>query len=147
MYVSSIIIFTHSGIAPVTNTMATVTVDGLECGVTYTIIAGGILNGELVGPRSSHGTIATNPCPVCPATSKINKCSFATCITCPLFKLKCSIFLVMYRWLNAFYCEMSGYYRITLFFGSNSGHALLVRPVPSVILIASIIKKTKSTFM
>ena len=65
------IIFTHSGIAQVTNTMATVTVNGLECGVIYTIIAGGILNGDLVGPRSSHGTIATNPCPVCSTTRKI----------------------------------------------------------------------------
>ena len=62
---------TETGIGPVTNTMATVTVDGLECGVTYTIIAGGTLNGDLVGPRSSYRTITTNPCPVCPATSKI----------------------------------------------------------------------------
>ena len=37
--------------------MATVTVNGLKCGVTYTIIAGGTLNEDLVGPRSSHGTI------------------------------------------------------------------------------------------
>ena len=38
--------------------MATVTVNELECGVTYTIIAGGILNnGTLVGTSSFHGTI------------------------------------------------------------------------------------------
>ena len=52
--------------------MATVTITGLECGVNYTITAGGTLDGDLVGPRS-HGTIATNPCPVfpvCPAMSK-----------------------------------------------------------------------------
>ena len=61
-------ISTRSGFAPVTNAMATVAVDRLECGVTYTIIAGGTLNGHLVGPRSSHGTIPTNPCPVCPVT-------------------------------------------------------------------------------
>ena len=52
--------------------MATVTVNGLMCGVTYTITAGGMLNGELVGPMSSHGTIDTNPCPVCLVTSKNN---------------------------------------------------------------------------
>ena len=52
-----------SGSSPITNGMATVTVDGLECGVTYTIIAGGTLNGDLVGPESSHGTVTTGPCP------------------------------------------------------------------------------------
>ena len=31
--------------------MATVTVNGLECGTSYTIIAGGMRNGDLVGPR------------------------------------------------------------------------------------------------
>ena len=32
--------------------MATVTVNGLECGANYSIVAGGILiNGDLVGPR------------------------------------------------------------------------------------------------
>ena len=46
-----------SGNASITNEIATVTVNGLECGITYTIIAGGILNGDLVGPRSSHGSI------------------------------------------------------------------------------------------
>ena len=46
-----------SGNAAITNGMAKVTVDGLECGVIYTIIAGGILNHDLVGPESSHGII------------------------------------------------------------------------------------------
>ena len=46
--------------------MAIVTVYGLKCGTNYTIIAGGTLNGDLVGPRSSRGNITTNPCPVCP---------------------------------------------------------------------------------
>ena len=48
------------------------TVNGLQRGVTYAIIAGGTLNGDLVGPRSSHGNITTGPCPlspVCPVTS------------------------------------------------------------------------------
>ena len=52
--------------------MAVVRVNGLECGTNYTVIAGGTLNGDLVGSRSSHGTITTNPCPVCPVSSKIH---------------------------------------------------------------------------
>ena len=53
-----------SGNASITDETATVTVTGLKCGVNYTIIAGGTLNGELVGPRSSHGTIVMPACPV-----------------------------------------------------------------------------------
>ena len=53
-----------SGTAPIINGTATVTVSGLECGVTYTITAGGTLNEDLVGPRSSHGTITAGPCPI-----------------------------------------------------------------------------------
>ena len=52
------------GTAPITNGIATVAVDGLQCGVAYTIIAGGTLNGDLVGPRSSHGTVTAGPCPI-----------------------------------------------------------------------------------
>ena len=33
------------------------TIYELDCGVTYTIIAGGIHNGRLVGPLSDHGNI------------------------------------------------------------------------------------------
>ena len=40
--------------------------------------------------------------------------SFATRMARPLLKLKCSILLVMYNWLNTFYCEMNGKYSITL---------------------------------
>ena len=43
-----------SGTAPIINGMA---VNELQCGVTYTIIAGRTLYGDLVGPRSSHGNI------------------------------------------------------------------------------------------
>ena len=50
--------------------MATVIFNGLQCGVIYTIIAGGTLNGDLVGPRSSHGTVTVGPCPICPVASK-----------------------------------------------------------------------------
>ena len=57
-------LFISSGTAPVSNVVATVTVTGLECGVTYTITAGGTLNGDLVGARSSSGTITTGPCPI-----------------------------------------------------------------------------------
>ena len=35
--------------------MAIVTINGLDCGVTYTIVAGGTYNGSLVGPMSNHG--------------------------------------------------------------------------------------------
>ena len=45
------------GKASITNGMATVTVSGLECGVTYTIIAGGLFNGNFAGPRSLQGNI------------------------------------------------------------------------------------------
>ena len=45
------------------NGMATVTIDRLQCEVTYNITAGGTLNGALVGPRSSHGNITSGPCP------------------------------------------------------------------------------------
>ena len=43
--------------------MAMVTVDGLECETSYTIKAGGTLNGNLVGPTSSYDIITTNTCP------------------------------------------------------------------------------------
>ena len=58
---------------PITNGTATVTLNGLECGVTYTIIAGGTLNGDLVGPRSSHGTVTADnlPCPVMTPTTTV----------------------------------------------------------------------------
>ena len=59
----------HSGNASIINRMATVTIDGLACGVTYTIIAGGTLDGDLVGPRSSHGTITAGPCPLITVTT------------------------------------------------------------------------------
>ena len=45
--------------------MATVTVDGLDCWTNYTVTAGGTFKGDLVGLRSPHGNITTNPCPVC----------------------------------------------------------------------------------
>ena len=49
--------------ASITNGMATVRISGLACGVVNTITAGGTLNGSLVGPSLSFGTI-TGPCPV-----------------------------------------------------------------------------------
>ena len=63
--------FIHSGTAPITNGMATVTVAGLKCGVTYTIIVGGTLDGQLVGPRSSHGTVTAGPCPPIITTTSV----------------------------------------------------------------------------
>jgi len=47
-----------------------VTVNGLECEVTYTITAGGTLNGHSVGPISSYGTVTAGSCLSCPVTSK-----------------------------------------------------------------------------
>ena len=44
--------------------MATVTINDLQCGVTYNITAEGALNGMLVGPKSSHGNVTAGPCPV-----------------------------------------------------------------------------------
>ena len=80
------------GTARITNRSATVTVNGLQCGVTYTIITGGTLNGGLVGPRSSHGSVTTGPCPVISstisptmspvATLSTNTCKNTTTIIC-----------------------------------------------------------------
>ena len=65
-------IYTHTGMAVINNNgMATVTIDGLPCEVTYDIMAGGTLNGTLVGPRSSHGTIISGPCPPPMPTSSV----------------------------------------------------------------------------
>ena len=47
--------------ASVVDEMAMVTVNELECGVNYTIIAEGTLNTNLVGPRSSF-LIGINVC-------------------------------------------------------------------------------------
>ena len=57
-------ILPHSGVATINNGMATVTVTGLMCEVEYTITAGGVFDGELVGPRSSHETITAGHCPL-----------------------------------------------------------------------------------
>jgi len=55
-------LFYSSGVAGICNGMANVTVNNLVCEMTYTIIAGGLLAGNLVGPRSSHGTIMSGHC-------------------------------------------------------------------------------------
>ena len=51
------------GKAPIVNGMAIVTVNSLQCGLTYNITAQGMHNGSLVGPGSSHGAITTGSCP------------------------------------------------------------------------------------
>ena len=56
--------YAYIGTAPIINGMATVVITGLECEVAYTIIAGGTLNGDLVGPSSSYGTIIAGQCPI-----------------------------------------------------------------------------------
>ena len=55
--------YIHLGIAPIINEMATVTINGLMCEEEYMIIAGGTLNGQLVGPKSSHGIVTAGSCP------------------------------------------------------------------------------------
>ena len=50
------------GTTPIANEMATVTVE-LDCGITYTIIATGTLNGASVGLRLSYGNITIPACP------------------------------------------------------------------------------------
>jgi len=54
--------YIYSGTAPIFNGVATVTINGLMCEVEYTIVAGGTLNGVLVGPRSSYGIVNAGPC-------------------------------------------------------------------------------------
>jgi len=72
-YINTLVLycFIILGTADIINGMSTVIVNNLVCEVTYTIIAGGLLAGDLVGPRSSRGTIISGPCPVMviPATS------------------------------------------------------------------------------
>jgi len=55
--------YIYLGIAPIINEVAIIAINDLMCEVEYTIIAGGTLDGRLVGPRSSHGTVAAGPCP------------------------------------------------------------------------------------
>ena len=65
-------------------------------------------------------------------------------MACPLIKLKCSVLLVMYNWLNGFYRVMNGKYSITLlFFGSNTRRASLLRPRPSTVSIASGVQRNR----
>ena len=54
----------YLGIAPITEGMAIVTINNLQCGVTYNITAEGMLNETLVGPGSSHGSVTSGPCPM-----------------------------------------------------------------------------------
>ena len=60
----------HIGNASINNdTMVAVIVRALQCGVQYTITAGGMFdNGTLVGPAMSHDSTVTSPCP--PATGE-----------------------------------------------------------------------------
>ena len=64
--------------ALITNRMATVAINGLQCGVTYNITAEEMLNGVLVGPGSSHGSITTGPCPVIASECILTKHEIST---------------------------------------------------------------------
>ena len=59
------------GTGPVSSSMAIVTIGGLNCGVTYTITAGGRLGGELFGPISTFGTAMGNCFLETPPTASI----------------------------------------------------------------------------
>ena len=78
-------------------------------------------------------------------TLYIGQSSFISSVTRtarPLIKLKSSVLLVMYTWLNGFYRVMDGKYSITLlFFGSNTQRASLLRPRPSTVSIASAVQR------
>ena len=70
----------------------------------------------------------------CNTISQSSFINFATLLARPLLKLKCSILLVMYSWVNAFYHVMNGKYSITLlFFGNNSQHFVTTAPPISYI--------------
>ena len=53
----------NPGTAPFTNGIAAVIISDIQCAVTYTITAEGMLNGTLVGPGSSHGNVTAESCP------------------------------------------------------------------------------------
>ena len=53
--------------------------------------------------------------------------SFGTHTVRPLLKLKCFVLLLMYRWLNGFYCVMNSKYTITLAATHDTLHCY-VRP-------------------
>ena len=57
------------GTASVANGIAMVEINGLECEVTYSIIAGGTINENLIGPKSFVGNVTAGLCPL--TTSKI----------------------------------------------------------------------------
>ena len=65
--------------------MATVTINDLQCGVTYNITAEGALNGTLVGPKSPHGNVTAGPCPV---TASERRYSSTLCYTA-IYIIKC----------------------------------------------------------
>ena len=76
--------------------------------------------------------------------------SFATQTARPLLKLKCSVLLVMYSWLNRFYRVKKSKYSVTLlFFGNNSRCASLLSPLrgplPSIVSIECLTEKLKSS--
>ena len=46
------------------NGSATIIIPGLNCQETYTVNAGGTVNGTLLGPRSFHENITTGDCQI-----------------------------------------------------------------------------------
>jgi len=89
-------LFYFSGVADICNGMAMVTVNNLVCETTYTIIAGGLLAGNLVGPKSSHGTIMSGHCRTPSLSSMYYSHRIKYSILSQCFKLRnCSIYVYM----------------------------------------------------
>ena len=63
-----------SDIGLITNDRATVVISDLQCGIEYTIVAEGMLNGAIVGPGSFHGNVTAGPCPSEYICSYVHRC-------------------------------------------------------------------------
>ena len=62
IYVFLHVFFNYVGNATVDSNIANVALTGLNCSTEYTIIAGGMRDGNLIGPKSSYGPIPDYLC-------------------------------------------------------------------------------------
>ena len=92
------------GVAAITEGMATVVINDLQCGVIYNIIAEGMLNETLVGSRSSHGSIAPRPCPMISSECETFIYKLVYIILCTIISDK--IFLIAEKYS----CSYNGMY-------------------------------------
>ena len=123
-------IYMYSGSAAVTNGIATVTIDSLACEVEYAIIAGGTLDGDLVGPRLSHGTITVGHCPQVMTTT--TSPATATTMTGKKNIVICNTLRGRFKGLmcKATYTIIAG----TLNGDSRSSHGTTTGPCPPMII-------------